>query len=33
MATPKGLVFQLHKHWDVIEALTHVSREWPAFEE
>nr|WP_321269277.1 hypothetical protein [uncultured Tolumonas sp.] len=33
MATPKGLVFQLHKHWDVIEALTHASREWPAFEE
>lgn len=33
MATPKGLVFQLHKNWDVVEALTHASREWPAFEE
>ena len=33
MATPKSLVFQLYKHWDIIEALTRASREWPAFEE
>lgn len=33
MATPKSLVFQLHKHWEVIEHLTRLSREQPAFEE
>lgn len=33
MATPKGLVFQLHRHWDVIESLVRASREWPAFDE
>lgn len=24
MATPKSLIFQLHKHWDVIEHLTRL---------
>ncbi len=33
MANPKSLIFQLHKHWDVIEALVRASREWPAFDE
>lgn len=33
MATPKGLVFQLHQYWDIIEYLVRASREWPAFEE
>src|SRR5690554_6702650 len=33
MATPKSLVFQLHKHWEVIEHLARLSRELPAFEE
>jgi len=33
MATPKGLILQLYKHWEVIEALTRLSREWVTFEE
>ncbi|MBR7631515.1 hypothetical protein KAT72_21605 [Aeromonas popoffii] len=33
MATPKGLVLQLHKHWEIVEELTRISREWPAFDE
>ena len=33
MATPKSLIFQLHKHWEVIEHLTKLSRDQPAFEE
>lgn len=33
MANPKSLIFQLHKHWDVIESLVRASREWPAFDE
>lgn len=33
MAAPKSLVFQLHRHWEMIEHLTRLSRELPAFEE
>jgi len=33
MATPKSLVYHLHKHWDLVEALTRASRELPVFEE
>ena len=33
MATPKSLLFQLHRHWDLIEHLTRHSRTLPAFEE
>ncbi len=33
MATPKSLVFHLHKHWDIVETLARASREFPAFEE
>jgi len=33
MATPKSLVFHLHKHWDIVEALARASRDVPAFEE
>ena len=33
MANPKSLLYHLHKHWDVIEALARASRELPAFEE
>lgn len=33
MATPKSLVFHLHKHWEIIESLARASRELPAFEE
>lgn len=32
MATPKSLVFQLHKHWELIAFLCRQSRELPAFE-
>lgn len=32
MATPKSLVFQLHRHWEVMECLCRMSRELPAFE-
>ncbi|WP_344964131.1 hypothetical protein [Oceanisphaera sediminis] len=32
MATPKSLVFQLHRHWEVLEYLCRLSRELPAFE-
>lgn len=32
MASPRSLVFQLHKHWDIIEQLCRQSREMPAFE-
>lgn len=33
MATPKSLVFNLYKNWDVIEHLVRLSRDFPAFEE
>ncbi len=33
MANPKSLLFQLHKHWEIIEVLTRASRELPAFSE
>ncbi|MFM5384216.1 hypothetical protein ACET9A_19170 [Aeromonas veronii] len=33
MATPKGLVLQLYKHWEIVEELARMSREWPAFDE
>lgn len=33
MATPKSLLFQLHRHWDLIEHLTRHSRTLPSFEE
>lgn len=33
MATPKSVVFQLYKHWDIIEALTQIAGEWPVFEQ
>ncbi|WP_318483242.1 hypothetical protein [Photobacterium leiognathi] len=32
MAAPKSLTFQLHQHWEVVEQLTRLSREFPAFE-
>ncbi len=32
MAAPKSLVFQLHRNWEVVEQLTRLSREYPAFE-
>jgi hypothetical protein len=32
MAAPKSLAFQLHQHWEVVEQLTRLSREFPAFE-
>ncbi|MDF2185302.1 hypothetical protein [Grimontia hollisae] len=32
MAAPKSLLFQLHRHWEVVEQLTRLSREFPAFE-
>ncbi|MCG9558986.1 hypothetical protein [Vibrio kanaloae] len=32
MVTPKSLIFQLHQHWEVVEQLTRLSREVPAFE-
>ncbi|MDP2283561.1 MAG: hypothetical protein Q8L06_05440, partial [Pseudohongiella sp.] len=33
MATPKSLLFQLHRHWELIEYLTRHSRAQHAFEE
>lgn len=33
MATPKSLVYQLHRHWEVIEHLGRASCELPAFDE
>lgn len=33
MATPRSLVFHLHRYWDVVESLSRLSRELPAFEE
>lgn len=33
MANPRGLIFQVYKQWDVLEALVRASREWPAFDE
>lgn len=33
MATPKSLLFQLHRHWDLVEHLTRHSRTLPSFEE
>lgn len=32
MAAPKSLIYQLHRHWEVVEQLTQLSREFPAFE-
>lgn len=32
MPNPKSLIAQLHKHWDVVEALSRLSRDMPAFE-
>ena len=32
MAAPKSLTFHLHQHWEVVEQLTRLSREFPAFE-
>ena len=32
MANPKSLVFQLHQHWDVMESLVRVSRDYPEFD-
>ncbi|MGF1726522.1 hypothetical protein [Photobacterium nomapromontoriensis] len=32
MAAPKSLIFQLHRHWEVVEELARLSREHPAFE-
>ncbi|MGO2088183.1 MAG: hypothetical protein ACTH2P_01025 [Oceanisphaera sp.] len=32
MAAPKSLTFQLHQHWEVVEQLTRLSREFPVFE-
>lgn len=32
MVAPKSLLFQLHRHWEVVEALVLCSREHPAFE-
>jgi hypothetical protein len=29
VANPKSLVFQLHQHWDFVEAMTRVSRDYP----
>ncbi|RMF14696.1 MAG: hypothetical protein D6758_11075 [Gammaproteobacteria bacterium] len=31
MTHPKSLIFQLHKHWEVVEALVRAAREYPAF--
>lgn len=33
MASPKSLIFQLHRHWEIIELLCRQSRELPAFEQ
>ena len=33
MASPKSLLFHLHRHWDVVEMLTRASRELPSFSE
>lgn len=32
MATPRSLVYQLHKHWELIEKLCRETRRLPAFE-
>ncbi|EKO3781064.1 hypothetical protein P0F39_002617 [Vibrio metschnikovii] len=32
MVAPKSLTYQLHRHWEVVEQLTRLSREFPAFE-
>ncbi|GLT15879.1 hypothetical protein [Vibrio algivorus] len=32
MAAPKSLIFQLHQHWEVVEQLTRLSREFPGFD-
>lgn len=29
MANPKSLIFQLHQHWDLVESLVRVSRDYP----
>ncbi|MFY0664098.1 MAG: hypothetical protein JXQ97_05705 [Natronospirillum sp.] len=33
MASPKSLLFQLHRHWDIVETLSRQSREYPVFEQ
>ena len=33
MANPKSLTFALYSHWDVIERLVLLGREFPAFEQ
>ena len=33
MASPRSLVSQLHRYWDVVESLTQASRGLPAFDE
>ncbi|MGM0632747.1 MAG: hypothetical protein ACQETO_06180 [Pseudomonadota bacterium] len=33
MATPRSLLFQLHRHWNLVEHLTRHSRNLPSFEE
>jgi hypothetical protein len=33
MASPKSLLFHLHKHWEVVEVLARASRELPSFSE
>lgn len=32
MVAPKSLTYQLHRHWEVVEQLTRLSREFPAFQ-
>lgn len=32
MANPKSLVFQLHKNWDIVEAMARISHELPALD-
>ncbi|WP_224215290.1 hypothetical protein [Vibrio metschnikovii] len=32
MVAPKSLIYQLHRHWEVVEQLTRLSREFPAFQ-
>lgn len=33
MATPKSVLFHLHKHWEVVEILARASRDLPSFSE
>lgn len=32
MATPKSILYQLHKHWDIVEQLTRLSRQFVSFD-